>query len=207
MSKPKVYLLSEETLKDRTILNANVDTKFINQTIWDCQETHVQELVGTDLYVRLLTGVDQNNLTSDESELLDDYLTNVMLFRVLSEIPMVLSYKFLNKGVLKKTAENAESASMSELADIMKHYQNKAEFYEQRTIKYLQETILNDQTKFTEYQKCEAFKMNGKRRGYRSTISLAPTRRQIAQRMNDIMLPSSGNQKYCYPGCNCGNCY
>jgi hypothetical protein len=179
--KPTVYLLSEDTLRERTVVSANVDTKFINAAIWDVQESQIQELLGTKLYKRLCEGVDLNNLTADEKTLLDDYVTNVLMFLVLAELPMILGYKFYNKNVLKKTAENAETASMSELVDLINFYKNKAEFYEQRTIRYLCETIKADKTKFTQYQESEQ-DVKAKKRGYRCAINLTLTEQQKKDR-------------------------
>jgi hypothetical protein len=150
--KPTVHFLSEETLKARTVVSNNVDTKLLNQTIWDCQERLIQPILGTDLYARLQAGIDADNLTQNEKDLLDKYIANALMFYVMAELPIILGYKFYNKSVLKKTAENAESASMSEIADLMKYYTNKAEFYEEQTIKYLKKTA--SASIFPEYFNC-----------------------------------------------------
>jgi hypothetical protein len=170
--KPNVYLLSEETLKQRTVVSDNLDTKLLQQVIWDCQESTLQTLIGTPLYNRLIAGVIANTLTVDEQELLNDYLTNVMVFLVLSELPMVLGYKFYNKNILKKTAENAEAASMTELVELMKYYKNKSEFYQERAIKYILRRY-NDDSVFTEYlDTTESDHIVPKKSGYKSTIVL-----------------------------------
>jgi hypothetical protein len=168
--KPVAYLLSEETLRERTVISKDVDTKYLNQVIWDCQETHVQELIGTPLYKRLVEGVNAEDLTSDEKELIDDYITNVLCFRVLSELPMVLGYKFTNKNLLKKTAENAEGASMSDIRDVMEYYMNKAEYHSQRTIKYLCDKTSTGSVfpQYSEYTK----DLKPAKRGYRCSIVL-----------------------------------
>jgi hypothetical protein len=168
--KPAALLLSEETLRERTVVSNEVDTKYLQQVITDCQETHVQELIGTPLYKRLVAGVDAGDLSNDEKELLDDYITNVLMFYVLSELPMALSYKFTNKSLLKKTAENAESASMSDIERVMKYYMNKAEFHAQRTIKYLCEKTESGSLfpQYTEYTK----DLKPKRKGYKCAFVL-----------------------------------
>ena len=52
---------------------------------------------------------------------------------------MTLGYKFHNKNVLSKGSEGAQTPSMPELLDLAQGYKNKAEYYEQRAIKYLRE--------------------------------------------------------------------
>jgi len=166
--KPIAYFLSEETLKERTVVSAHVDTKLLNQAIWDVQERVMQPILGTTLYNRLVAGIDAEDLTAEETTLLEDYLTNAMLFYVIAELPYMLGYKFHNKNVLKKTAENAEAASMSELADVMKYYMNKAEFYEQRAIVFLKEQYKLGI--FPEYAEC--YDMPPNQSGYRCGIVL-----------------------------------
>jgi hypothetical protein len=151
--KPVAYFLSEATLKERTVVSNNVDTKLLNQTIWDCQEQYIQPMLGDALYTRLVTGIDAEDLTAQEEALINDYITNALIFYVMAELPMVLGYKFYNKNILKKTAEGSESLSMSEIADLMKYYKNKAEFYAQRAIKYLEENA--SETLFSQYYDSE----------------------------------------------------
>lgn len=162
------YFLSEETLKSKTVVSENLDTKILNQTIWLVQEERIQQAIGTDLYNRLQAGIIASDLTADETTLLNNYITNVMVFYVMAELPMVLGFKFYNKNILKKSADNAEAATMTELADIMSYYQNKAEFFEARLIKYLQDTASN--TVFPEYFECTD--LLPKKKAYKCSIVL-----------------------------------
>lgn len=147
--KPSVLLLSEETLKDKTIVNNNVDSKYLQQAIWTVQEEQIHPLLGTTLYKRLLTGVKDKNLKDEEKELLDDYIANVMVFYCLSELPTILAYKFTNKNIVIQDSENAEAATMAQLAALSSKYKNKAEFFSERMKRFVLQKVAED--KLMEY--------------------------------------------------------
>lgn len=170
--KPSVLFISEETLKERTVVNNNVDSKFLQQCIWTVQEEQLHPLLGTGLYKRLQEGITATNLTDDEKELLNDYVTNVMLFYVLAELPTVLGFKFYNKNILKQTSENVESASMSDLAYLINHYKSKAEFFSERMKRYVLQKF--SEGKFQQYlnQDAKADTILPKRQTYSCGIVL-----------------------------------
>jgi hypothetical protein len=148
--RPQVLFLSEQVLKDRTVINENIDPKLLKQTIWKVQEEKMLPALGSALYNRLVTGVKDNNLTNDEKELLDDYIISAMVWYVLADAPIAISVKYTNKGLQRKNAENTESLSMSDMYEIMKHYQNSAEFQKERMIRFLKANAVEG-GKFKEY--------------------------------------------------------
>src|SRR5687768_5388147 len=99
--RPTVLFISEQTVKDRSVINDAVDGKMLKQVILGVQEEKIHPLLGTALYNRIIEGITGADLTANETTLLEDYLHNVMLYYVVAEMPMVLGYKFYNKNVLK----------------------------------------------------------------------------------------------------------
>jgi Fe-S oxidoreductase len=71
----QVILLSEATLKQRSILQDNVDMKVVSPAILDVQEEYILPILGTSLYNDLLEQVKTNTLTPDYRTLLDDYIS------------------------------------------------------------------------------------------------------------------------------------
>lgn len=140
MSK-NILFISEQTLKDRGLLQDNVDPKLIKPTIKHCQDMFIEPILGSGLYRELQTQIEGNTLTNTNINLLDNYITDCLGFYVLSEMVISLGYKFTNKNVLRKTSENSETPSLSELLDIEQRYKNKAEWYAQRMTDYLIEFI------------------------------------------------------------------
>jgi hypothetical protein len=140
MSK-NVLFISEQTLKDRSLLQDNVDPKLIKPTIKHCQDMFLEPILGTGLYRELQDQITANSVSVLNAKLLDLYITDTLCWYVASEMVMSLGYKLTNKNVLRKTSENSETSSLNDLFSLMEYYKNKAEWYAQRTTDYLIEYI------------------------------------------------------------------
>jgi hypothetical protein len=146
-----ILMISEQSFKDFTIASNNIDLKNLTQVIKMTQDRFIHPLCGSALYNKILTLIDDGTITSGGNAvyktLLDSYLTDTLFNYVLGELPMAMQYKFVNKGVMKKTSENSEQPTYAELQSISKYYQGYAEWYAERTINYL----LANTTVYPEY--------------------------------------------------------
>lgn len=140
MSK-NILIISEKSFKDFTIASANIDPKNLTQIIKMSQDRFIHPICGSSLYDKILNLISSGDITETINEkyktLLDDFLTDTLFNYVLSELPLAMQYKYVNKGVMKKTAENSEQPSISELQGISKYYKGYAEWYGERSINYL----------------------------------------------------------------------
>jgi hypothetical protein len=131
--------ISVSSIKERTGLHANVDDKLVLPEIKTAQDMYIHPLLGSALYERLQNGIDNNNLTADEVALLDNFVTDTLIYYVLSELPTGLSYQFYNKGLVRKTSDNTDQPQMQDLLDISARYRKRAEFYAERMVKFLKQ--------------------------------------------------------------------
>jgi hypothetical protein len=136
-----ILMISEQSFKDFTIASNNIDLKNLTQIIKMTQDRYIHSLCGSALYNKILNLISTGDITlvgnAKYKTLLDDFLTDTLFNYVLGELPMAMQYKFVNKGVLKKTSENSEQPTYAELQSISKYYQGYAEWYAERTINYL----------------------------------------------------------------------
>jgi hypothetical protein len=135
MSK-NILFISVQSIKDRTGLHANVDEKLVLPEIKTAQDMYILPALGSALYNRLEAGVDSNNLTANELTLINDYLVDCLVYYVMAELPMGLSYQFYNKGLLRKSGDNTENPSMQDMIDVANRYRARAEFYKERILKF-----------------------------------------------------------------------
>jgi hypothetical protein len=129
------------TIKERTAVHSNIDDKSIMSEIKTAQDMYILPALGSSLYSRLQDGIENNNLTLQETALLDNYVTDTLVYFVLSELPVGLSYQFYNKGLVRKSSDNTDVPSMTELVDVANRFRSRAEFYKQRLIKFLRANI------------------------------------------------------------------
>lgn len=137
MSK-NILFISETALKDNSFLSDNVDPKQLLPTMKMVQDQFVHPLLGTALYKKLQDLVASQPVPDGPYKLLlDDYLTDVMVWRVLSELPMPLQYKMLNKGVVTRSGETFQTVSPTDVNTMMDYCRTKAEWYSERVTDYL----------------------------------------------------------------------
>lgn len=134
-----ILFISVDTIKDRTGLHFNVDPKLVFPDILFSQDSQILPALGSGLYNRLQTGIENNDLNPNEQTLLDEYIAPALVYFTMAELPVALSFQFYNKGVIRKTDTNQAEPSAAELAEIADRYQTRAEYYKQRLIKYLKE--------------------------------------------------------------------
>jgi hypothetical protein len=145
-----ICFINVNTIKERSALHSNVDDKLILPEILTAQDMYILPSLGSALYDRLQAGIENNNLTADEVDLLDNFITNALVYYTLSELPVGLSYQFYNKGLIRKTSDNTDTPSMQDIIDVANRYRTRAEFYTERLIKHLKQ-VSSTTNKFREY--------------------------------------------------------
>jgi hypothetical protein len=135
MARP--IFISEGFFKENSAVDENVDMKQINPTIWQCQIQHIQNVLGTKLYDKILSDISASTLTGDYLTLVDDYCADALVYWVMYEVQIPLLFKFRDKNVSKKSSDNAFPISTKELSRIENRYKDKAEFFTKRISDYL----------------------------------------------------------------------
>jgi hypothetical protein len=136
MSK-NILFISEQKLKDSSMLSDNVDPKQLLPTVKAVQDRYILPILGTGLYNKLQEDVKNNAVAGDYKVLLDEYITDALVWYTLTEMPMPLQYKLINKGVVTRTGEAIQTVSFTEVQNLMDYCRNWAQWYAQRAIDYL----------------------------------------------------------------------
>jgi hypothetical protein len=147
MSK-NILIIMPAVLKERTGLHDNMDDKLIYPEIKAAQDSYILPLLGSTLFTKILSDINNDALSGNYKVLIDEYVIDTLCNYVLSELPPALNYQFWNKGVASKTTENSQQPSMSEMFAIVDKYKNRAENYAKRTMMYLRQ---NSPGLFPEY--------------------------------------------------------
>lgn len=164
----KVLLLSEQRLKEDSLINNNVDSMYIFPAIQTAQEIGLQPLLGTKLYNKLLNVVENGG---DELyfDLLDSYVIPYLEMKVMADIQIPLAYKIRNAGLVQNTSENTTLPTLQETQYIVDYYENKANFYANRMSDYL----IANSNKYPEYYSCDSIAdMHSNRMSYNTGIYL-----------------------------------
>lgn len=140
-----ILLISDVMIKERTAIHGNIDPKLIYPDIKVSQDMYILPILGSALYFKLQTIINDNTINTDATlapykTLIDIYIVDALIYYCLSELPTTISYQFWNKGVVRKQGLDTDLPSMSDLIDLSNKYRNRAEFYANRLKKYLQQT-------------------------------------------------------------------
>lgn len=133
----KILFIKPEDLKRRSILNGNLDTDKFIQYIHIAQEIHIQNYLGTKLYQKLETGIENTTLNSDQTRLLTDYIQDALIHFAAAEFLPFSSIQVQNGGVFKHVSENASSVDKEELDYLAQKERDNAEYYAKRLVDYL----------------------------------------------------------------------
>ena len=147
MSEIKLLILPE-VVKQRTTLHTNIDNKLIYPEIKAVQDTHIQPLLGSVLFNKILKDISDGTLACNYLALMDNFIIDCICNYVMSELPEAINYQYWNKGVATKTTDNSQAPTMSDMYAIVSKYKTRAEHYSQACRLYL---VQNQAAMFPEY--------------------------------------------------------
>lgn len=132
-----ILFISPENIYERSSVHKNIDSKVLTPEIKVCQEMYLLPVLGTALYERMQDGLEAANLTDLETDLWKPYIRDTLIYYTIAESSVTLSYQLWNKGVVRKTTENGEIVSGSEVDEFYQRFKNRAEWYRERLINFL----------------------------------------------------------------------
>lgn len=130
-------LISQQYLKDQSLISDNVDFKIITPVIRIVQTIDIQQLLGTNLYNKILTDVAGNSLAGVYKTLVDDYVLPAMVFYIQARIPYALAYRFVNRGVVTKTGSDSTPISETAFAKLIDENRNTAQALGEMMVSYI----------------------------------------------------------------------
>lgn len=142
-----IFLISEDYIKSNSNLDNNMSGKYLQTAIKLSQDIELQSVIGTKLLEKIqqlvIDGFPEN---SRYKELLDDYIQPFLLYNVLSEVTIQISFKLSNFGVVRTDDEKDLATDLNNVNLIKKYYRNKADFFKKR----LQDWIITHYNDFPE---------------------------------------------------------
>jgi hypothetical protein len=142
-----VLFISEDRLKTSTALNYNIDTEYLLPFVKTAQDKHLQAILGTQLYDKLIAEIQAGTVADPYETLLNDYIQDALVhYAVLEALPFI-SFKIANGSITQKNSENGTAATKDDVDWLANKERDNAEFYGQRIIDYL----IYNSSSFPEY--------------------------------------------------------
>lgn len=131
-------LLSEARLKAFTDLNDYVDPELLKSAVREAQIIYLTRVLGTRLYNKIMTDVDNNTLTQKYKDLIDNYILDYLLYATYF---VALEYIWLrprNNGLLQPNGgDNANSVDMVIYDKKRTSVESKMEYFGERLVDHL----------------------------------------------------------------------
>lgn len=128
--------VTEQEIKDTTMLNDNVDEKLIRFGLENAQDTHILPIIGSGLFDELQTQINAGTTTALNTTLLTEMRKTVIWF-TLYELHPFLNFKYFNKAIVQRQAEEIQPVSKGEMDYLAEYVKNRAEMYADRFRKWL----------------------------------------------------------------------
>jgi hypothetical protein len=141
------YLLDADDYKLIGLTNTNVEDSIVRVTIQRVQRHVLQPVLTKPLYERLLQGVEDNDLNSDEVTLLEKYIQPYLACECDRKILNNVTYQIRNKSVNKGTDQHATPVNESENLRLDNSIRGDIEASRKLLLEYLRENA----TLFPEY--------------------------------------------------------
>lgn len=132
-------LISEQRVKQYTNLDNNVRMEEITPFIIQSQDLYLQPRLGTKFFDRLKAGVVADDLSADEKELLNDYISPMLAHYSVYMMLPGLKYKLVEKGIVSGTSEETSPTSLQELEYLRNSTMETAQFYDERLRDHLRD--------------------------------------------------------------------
>lgn len=153
-------IITENYLKQSSVLNGNVDMKIITPTIVLCQDKYIKPMLGEDLFDEILSQIGSNTVSSLNETILDNYVLPALVYYTMTELTPSMKYKYANIGIVTNSDTNASAPDLTEIKFLMDQWRVNAEMYAERGTRYLVDNSA-DYPLYTANTDCYKTKPNG----------------------------------------------
>lgn len=129
--------ISPDELRN-SVLNANVETEYIQPAIDEAQGIYLREILGDRLYNALVNKIESETLDGKYLTLVENYIKPYLTYMVQSLIVIPVNYKIRNAGVVNQYDNGFSTTDMKDTQYVKEYYDSKAQFYGNRMTEFLQ---------------------------------------------------------------------
>lgn len=145
----EILLIRPSEITEFTPLGGNIDIDKYLPCIYDVQITVIEPLLSTELYEKIKTDFNDDELTGLYETLYTDYLKPILRHQVFAEYAEIASYMVTNGGIFKHQPTDSQIVEKSEVQYLAQTHRSKAQLYIERARKWLCEN------KLPEYNVCD----------------------------------------------------
>ena len=108
-------MCTREDIMTRTSLSGNIDMDKITPFIKTAQDIHIQGLLGTKLYDKILQDIADDDLSATYETFVLEYVKPVLIHYAVADFLAFHAYSVENGGIYKHSSDTGEIVSKSEV--------------------------------------------------------------------------------------------
>ena len=144
----KALFVTRHDISTFTAANGNIDNDKLLPFINIAQDIHIQNYLGSELYVKIQNDIVASSLTGDYLNLVNDYIKPMLLHWSMVEYLPYAGVNIANGGIYTKNPENSTALTKEHVDSLIQKSESVAQFYTRRFIDYMQN---NASSLFPEY--------------------------------------------------------
>ncbi len=126
----KKYLLKiSEITKNNPFVDKTVNSEILAESLLIAQKKYIDIIIGTKLLNQLLEEVENNNLTPENENLLNNFIKPALSKYTIFEAIEYLDTKIENIGILTKSTDNSQNLDFKKIQALKNKLINDADFY------------------------------------------------------------------------------
>jgi len=145
-------LITTAEVKSLAIVNANLDTAYLDQYILTAQRHYIREFISKEFYEELQTQVAAETLTTNNTNVLV-YIKRALAHYVVYESLPQLKNQIAKGGVYNNISATGETATDKGFSDTRQDYLAKAEREREEIDYYIKQIREDDATAYPLYSK------------------------------------------------------
>ncbi len=148
-------MMTSTEVSEQAINDTYFDTAYFDKYILTSQRKYVKSVLGVDYYNELLTEIEGDSLTADNTIIVDDFIKPMLAHYIVYEVYSKVHTQLTNQGAMENDTEYSDQAKSFEYSQSRDFYINKADFWKKDMIEYIKEAKDSDSSKFPLYDDCE----------------------------------------------------
>ena len=131
--------ITTKYIKDNTAALGYINDDELRTFIRPAQDQYVERVLGSNLYRALINAVINSTLSSDQEELLRQYIQPALQYWVIYEWVLWSNYKLTNKSVSLQNSDNSNPADFSQVISLKNNVRDWAEYYTEMISDFLRD--------------------------------------------------------------------
>lgn len=128
----EILLISPDAVKNITVISDNTDEKYLLSSIREAQTIDFQQIIGSDLYFKLLELVESGDIDENEYEeykLLLESAKYFLAYKVAEKLILNTTYKISNIGLNTTADEYVQIPQIKDVLRVRDEYTHKCDYY------------------------------------------------------------------------------